>query len=242
MATLCSVTKNRFVLFKLLHKQHRVFAISHGNQVCVSSKKVIVVDQNGENETRTEKCERTCFKLNETAVLKTKVEEGGRLSQGKFPILCCLWSSTTWLEVSVEKPRYKCLRCEGDRCQDNSTSLTNCAPGQGCFSMVFTIRRDNKTIDYPVKGCTDDAVMYSRGCWNDCRKISVNYDMCIECCYDNSCNKGNKENATMDTTIHAVTEKPNKIQKRSKRNTGVNNKLFPWPLLFLICLARLKCI
>lgn len=226
-----------FVFFKLLHKQHGAFAISRGNQVCVSSKKVIILDQNGANETRTVKCEQTCFGLNETAVLHTKIEEGGKILP-KIPILCCFWSSTTWLEISVEKPSYKCLRCEGDRCQDNSTSLTECTPGERCFSMVFTSRRGNKTMDYPVKGCTDDKIMYSRGCWNDCRKISVNYNMCIQCCYGNGCNKGNKENATLATAIPLLV-KPDKMQRRNEQNTGVNDRLHCGLLLFLICLVCL---
>lgn len=138
--------------------------------------------------------------MNQTAILQTNVEEGGKIMKKISSRLCCFWSSTKWLEISVQQPSYKCLSCYGDRCYDARTRMVRCSPGAGCFSMVFTSGIGNVSVVYPVKGCTHDSIMYGRSCWNNCRNISVNYNMCISCCYGDRCNEDRKENTTVMAT------------------------------------------
>lgn len=217
------------IVLQLIHSKYNAYAVVYGHQVCVSVKKIVILDQNGDNETRTENCEQMCFSMNQTVVLETNIEEGGKVWKERFRRLCCFWGSTTWLELSIEKPSYKCLSCQGDSCQGNKTRMAQCSPGAGCFSMVFTIRIGNESTVYPVKGCTHDSVMYGRGCWNGCRNIAVNYNMCIQCCYGDGCNEDRKENSTASATT-TLAEMANKLQRSKSVRNGQSTTLL---LLFI---------
>jgi hypothetical protein len=208
--------------------------VFNGRQVCISVKKVAILDQSGSNETKLEQCEHKCFGIGETAVQMTRIEEGGTLIKKKIRGLCCVWSSETWLEISIQKPSYKCLSCQGEECKSNSTKLTECTPGVGCFSMVFKMKLANHTTIYPMKGCTNNRILrYRRSCWNGCRKMAVNYEMCIECCFGDSCNGVKKENSTEISTNLPIKMRRNGASDRS-HNSSTSQLLLLTVIIWLM--------
>ena len=207
-----------------------VQAIFNGRQICISVKKVSILDQSGTNEAIVQKCEHRCFGINETVVQVTRVEEGGNLLAKKIRGLCCVWSTETWLEISPQKPSYKCLRCSGEECHNNVTKLVECAPGVECFSMIFTMKLDNKTTTYGMKGCANHKILRGRRCWDGCRKMAVNYKMCIECCHGDLCNS-DKENST-----EIPTHVPSKMFRVGAGSQEIHSSCSPVLLVFLFLL------
>ncbi|XP_032226885.2 uncharacterized protein LOC116610221 [Nematostella vectensis] len=189
-----------------------VRATFDGENICVLVKKLTILDQSGKNERRIYSCERKCFKVGEKITIDTKLEEGGVLKWNSVR-LCCVWTTRVWLEISVEKPSFKCAICQGLTCDQQTEELIHCPAGEGCVSISFKARGNSSQGSLRLKGCTDHKLLYDRGCWDECRTIGVAYEMCIHCCYGDGCNKEN---------FNRTTGSPSPAQETWKGARGVS--------------------
>ena len=194
-----------------------------GGNVCLSAVRLRVTDEGGVNERKESTCERVCLNTTHQDVkLILNSTSGGRAWPGT---LCCVWATQHYLVLSLQRPSYRCVTCQGSSCRRADLPTKQCAPGDRCFSLTLRQRSPPYKASPLYSGCTSDVMFAGYSCWNGCRE-SVRTPgstspsrVCLQCCVGHSCNK-HFNTTTVNVNPSAAPGRKRKSGKRSEENAA----------------------